>query len=556
MLRGIAAFAALLAFAPAAAAGVSAYPSSQSIPAAGRLPQGGAPAVTLKTAIGEREGAWIVASGGHELAASVDDSGLGPLKASVYFAHFVSFGGNPIPDALLPWNGTARAFEKPNQPIYLQVVVPADAQPGRYTATVHVAVDGGVTAVPVTITVFGVRLPPPNAMAGNLLTSFHVVPESYVGKADQLYHLGSNPERSAANESLFAFLADYRISPAGWGFGEPRKPVGYTTSPKWWLDAAGNMVKQNQFGFATMRIPISNQRASRRNRIAGISPFEPDSWCEYLRSVRGFWEEHGWLDGRVPYLYTLDEPGLDGMRLVAQQAATGHRCFPGSKVLVTGNPSESNRFLWDNRAGDDADIWAVLSRRYYGQFNRPREKLDVISRARRAGKMIWSSTYDGVAGSPGYSATEPLSDSRMFLLWNALEGIRGTLYGQGMTSYGKGNPLVSVPDGGEFVLRVPGREGADRERPPGADSGRDRGLGDLRPGSAETRSIGSADNPRRRRAFQRDSRRCQARVLARLRVEERNQVLVADVVARRHDGRESRSGTGESACNRLRPVTT
>ncbi len=125
-------------------------------------------------------------------------------------------------------------------------------------------------------------------------------------------------------------------------------------------------------------------------------------------------------------------------------------------MLVTGNPSESNRFLWDNRAGDDADIWAVLSRRYYGQFNRPREKLDLIARARRAGKMIWSSTYDGVAGSPGYAATEPLSDSRMFLLWNALEGIRGTLYGQGMTSYGKGNPLVSVPDGGEFVLVYPG----------------------------------------------------------------------------------------------------
>ncbi len=456
MLRCLSALASALSLAPAAAAGVSAFPSAQSIPPSGTLPQGGTPSVTLNAAIGEREGAWLVATGGHDVAATIDDAGLGPLRATVSFAHYITFADRAVPDALLPWDGAVRTVERPNQPIYLQVRVPADAQPGRYTATVRVAVDGRSTAVPVTIRVFPVELPPPGAAAGNLLTSFHVGPESYVGKADQLYNLGSNPARSAANESLFAFLADYRISPAGWGFGEPRSPAGYTTSPKWWLDAAGNMVKQNQLGFATMRIPISNQRASPRNRIAGISPFEPDTWCDYLRSVRGFWEEHGWLDGRIPYLYTLDEPGLEGMRLVAQQAEAGHRCFPGSKMLVTGNPSERNRFLWDGAAGDDADIWAVLSRRFYGQLNRPREKLDLIARARKAGETIWSSTYSGVGGTPGYAATEPLSNPRMFLLWNALEGIHGTLYGQGTTSYGQGNPLVSVPAKGEFVLLYPG----------------------------------------------------------------------------------------------------
>ena len=456
----ISALMSMFALAPAAGADVSAYPSAQSIPASGRLPQGGTMAVTMNAAIGEREGAWIVVSGGHAVAASVDTSTLGPVKAAVYFAHFVNFSGLSVPDALLPWDGAARPVERPNQPLYLQVLVPADARPGGYRATVRVIVDGTVTTVPVTIAVFPVRLPPPNAaVPGNLLTSFHLIPESYVAKADQLYNLGSNPARSAANESLFTFLADYRISPAGWGFGEPKQPTGYTSSPKWWLDAAANMVKENQLGFAAMRIPISNQRASRTNRIAGISPFEPDTWCNYLQSVHDFWDEHSWLDGRVPYLYTLDEPGPEGMKLVAQQAAAGHRCFAGSKMLVTGNPSENNRFLWDGKAGDDVDIWAVLSRRYYGQFNRPRAKLDLITRARKAGKMIWSSTYSGVAGSPGYTATEPLSNPRMFLLWNTLEGIQGTLYAQGMTSYGKGNPLESVASEGEFVLLYPGPDG-------------------------------------------------------------------------------------------------
>jgi hypothetical protein len=467
ILARVGVFALVLGLAPAAAgrgggataASVVAYPSSQSIPPSGRLPQGYTPSVTLDTGIGEREGAWIVVSGAHGVSASIDGYGLGSIKAALYFGHFVNFSGRAVPDALLPWDGSTRAVEKPNQPIYFQILVPQDAPPGGYLATVRVTADGQLNDVPVQIKVFDVHLPAPNSAQGNLLTAFHVVPESYVAKVDDLYDLGTNPARSAANQSLFNFLSAYRISPAGWGFGEPRKPSGYTSSPKWWLDAAGNMVKENQSGFATMRIPISNQRASAHNRIAGISPFEPDTWCDYLRSVRDFWQQHGWLDGRIPYLYTLDEPGAEGMKFVAQQATAGHKCFPGARMLVTGNPSENNRFLWDGKGRDDVDIWSVLSRRWYGQFNDPSDKLDLITRARTAGKMIWSTTYTGVPGTPGYTATEPLSDPRMFLLWNALEGIKGTLYAQGMTSYFKGNPLDSVASNGEYVLIYPGQSG-------------------------------------------------------------------------------------------------
>ena len=128
-------------------------------------------------------------------------------------------------------------------------------------------------------------------------------------------------------------------------------------------------------------------------------------------------------------------------------------------MLVTGNPSRANRFLWDDHKDDDADIWAVLSRRYYGQSFRPRERFDLVAKAAAAGKLIWSSTYTGVPGTPGYTAAEPLSDPRMFLLWNALEGIKGTLYAQGMTSYYKGNPFESVRSNGEYVLLYPGPTG-------------------------------------------------------------------------------------------------
>jgi hypothetical protein len=449
-----------LALAPAAAAGVVAYPSAQTIPGSGALPQGSSATITLNAARGEREGAWIVDSGiqGRMVSASIDGYQLGSLQAALYFGHFVESGGRTRPDALMPWDGKPQPTEKHNQPIYLQVVVPDDAKPGGYAATVHVTADGISYEIPVAITVFPVRLPAPTAVKGNLLTAFHVVPQSYVKEANELYHLRTNGQRAAANDRLFQFLSAYRISPASWGFGEPRSTSGYTSSSKWWLDAAGNMARQNADGFPTMRIPISNQRTSAASRIAGVSPFEPENWCPYLQSIHKYWDEHGWLTGHVPYLYALDEPSLAGMSLVRRQAAAAHGCFPGSKVLVTGNPTPSNRFLWDNRGGDDVDIWAVQSRRYYGQFESPRGRIRTIEQARRAGKSIWSYTFDGPTGTPGYALTEPLSDPRMFLLWNALEGIKGTLYGQGVTSYFNDDVFHSLRSRGEFVLVYPGEE--------------------------------------------------------------------------------------------------
>ena len=57
-----------------------------------------------------------------------------------------------------------------------------------------------------------------------------------------------------------------------------------------------------------------------------------------------------------------------------------------------------------------------------------------------------------------FAATEPLSNPRLFMLWNALEGMDGVLYGQGTTSYSKANPFESIGTG-ESVLLYPGRSG-------------------------------------------------------------------------------------------------
>jgi hypothetical protein len=446
---------------------VLAYPSSRTV-GGGGLPDGGSREIQLATGRGEREGAWIVAKGGGPVQARIDAQSLGPVGIELAWAHFVKVGDSIVPDALLPWSGDQRAAERPAQPLYVRVVVPRTAAPGMYRATVSVTVAGTTTTVPVNVRVF--PFTQPVAAAGRLLTSFHVSPTTYLNTVARVYGLSSTAQRRATNAALFRFLAEYGISPSSWGFGEPRSAAGYASSPKWWLDSATNM--RDAVGpekFAAMRIPISSNRTSSGHWIAGLSPSEPERWCDYLRSVRGFWADNGWLTHSVPLLYAQDEPSLTGQRLVARQSKSLHQCWPGARSMMTGTPSPTgaNRFLYDGRNGDDLDVWVVLSRRYYGQFtapgrrssgNRARELFSSIERIRRRAS-IWSYTYDGVGGTPGFRADEPLSDPRMLLLWNALEGIQGLLYGQGVTSYDGGNPLDRISRHGEFVLAYPSPNG-------------------------------------------------------------------------------------------------
>jgi hypothetical protein len=447
-------------------AGIAAYPSSTSIYPSGPLPPGGSRSLSLSTAAGEREGGLVVLTGARRIAVTIDRRRLGLIALRLSFAHFVHFGSRLVPDALVPWDGSERATEEPNQPVYVQVEVPRETKPGIYRARLRVSGGRKPRSVRLSVRVYPVVLPRAGA-AGSLPTSFHFSPESYLDRVRGLYGETSATALQAANQSLYAFLSSYRLSPASWGFGEPRTFAGYAPSPKWWKNSLANMTQEMAAGpFSALRIPISSNRTAPHNYIGGVDPLHPDTWCPYLRSVHDFWQTRGWLaSGAIPYLYAYDEPGLGGQRLVGHQASVAHRCFPGARVLMTGVPSPGrNAFLWRGSPVDDVDIWAILSRRYYGVFTSPgradrtRRNLRAIETVRGRGKLVWAYTYAG-HGTPGFLATEPLSDPRVFLLWAALESIGGVVYAEGTTSYkGPVSPLERVASGGEFVLLYPGRK--------------------------------------------------------------------------------------------------
>ena len=445
---------------------VGVYPSGTTFAASGAAPARPQSAVFLSMPIGGVDDATILVSGAQNVSIEAPTI-TAPLQLRFLFAHYVSVNGKPVPDALLPWDGSQRSTEKTNQPLWVQVTVPYGTAAGTYTGSLVVDSDGTRTTVPIAVVVSPVTLPAPNQTSGSLLTAFNFSPQSYGAKVNDLY--GVLPTTSLPE--LFSFFASYRLSPNNWGYGNPNKPSGYTSNRRWWLDKSGEMIAAagEPSQFASMWIPISNNRWSPSTYVGGMSPYKPQRWCGYLRSVHDFWQKHDWLDSYA-YLWGMDEPGATRYKVVQQQAAAAHSCFAGSHVVVTGRPTSDNRFLW-NGGKDDVDDWVVLASRYYGQYTTPMQarnhishatqNLALINSARRHRKQIWAYTYDaGSHSTPGFTATESLSDPRLFVDWTALEGITGLLYGQGTTTYSKGNPLVSNDrEAGSYVLVYPGREG-------------------------------------------------------------------------------------------------
>lgn len=313
--------------------------------------------------------------------------------------------------------------------------------PGTYAGTLRI----GELSMPVSLTVHAWSLPPREQ---GFRTLFLIQPQTYYKAVDPR---NGFTVAQKVNGDLFEFLSDYRIAPGDWGYANPHPDRGYFEGKSWHKRKRSLMREKAEFGFNTLRLPLSTQRKAGRP-LGGASPSKPETWRPWLEKIRPFWTENGWDDRAVAW--TLDEPGPKGKRLLARQARALHTGFPGAKLLSTLTPEKSDRYL-RNGGKDDLDIWAVLSRRFYGTYKHPRRNEKLVNQIRKR-KELWSYTYRGPKGSPGFDATEPLTEPRMFFAWNALERTEGTLYAQGMNTYKGLDPWVKIPGHGQTVLVYPG----------------------------------------------------------------------------------------------------
>jgi len=249
---------------PPGAVGV--YPSGTTFSATGSAPPRAASSVSLAMPIGGVDDATVLVRGAQKVAIT-SRAISAPLELNLFFAHYVSVKGKPVPDALLPWDGSRRSTEKTNQPLWLQVTVPYGTAAGTYRGSLVVDTDGTQTTIPITVAVSAVTLPRTNQAPGSLRTAFNLAPQSYGAKANDLYGIAA----TTSIPELFRFFASYRLSPNNWGYGNPNRGSGYTSDRRWWLDKSGQMIAAagDPAQFAEMWIPISSNRWTPSTYVGG-----------------------------------------------------------------------------------------------------------------------------------------------------------------------------------------------------------------------------------------------------------------------------------------------
>jgi hypothetical protein len=426
----LAALAALAMLVPAAAqAALGAFPSGLRI-APGTMPRGAASQLVLVAPQRSFAAGQIAATGGGAVRWSADSAPELVADADLFQVAETRVKGrptaDPLPRLVSPLHGPGVIFVR---------VSTERLRAGTYRGQLLV----GSETMPVELTVSSFSLPP---RTRGFRAFFTLQPGTYYRAIDGV---GSYLTAQRAERPLYELLSDYRISPGDWGYGAPG-PTGYTAYN------ASTMQANAGFGFNTMKLPLSNQRKVGAY-AGGVSPREPETWSTWLRRIRPFWLENGYAERAVAW--TWDEPGRAQMPLLARHAEALHAAFPEAKLLSTITPGPGSRHLRDGGT-DDLDIWAVLSRRFYGTFRDQQAGYRYIRELRARRKELWSFTYHGVPGSPGYDATEALANPRLFFVWNALEGTQGTLYSDGMTRYKVANPWKELFDHGQTALIYPG----------------------------------------------------------------------------------------------------
>ncbi len=477
--------------------------AAPAVPAAGATPSvevpGAATSIDVSAGRGEFEDARVVvhgAAGALSVRPAAGSPALLQQGLSVLRLETTQVDGRPVADPLPPLMRRASVAGGEDVSLVLRFRVPGETLPGSYRSSLVFSVDGVAFAtVPLLLRVFDVQLPARDDSSA-LRTLFLLKPQVYVDAVVGRTHADPATASAGITDRLYSLLSDYRISPGNWEFGTPYAD-GYQDRGSYWTGlAATRMASEGAVPFNTMRLPIGTQHTPESR--TGQSARRPETWAGYLTSqVLPFWQAHGWLDRAL--VWGWDEPGpVYDRTYVAPQACAAHAA--GVKYLTTAAPERAvparrvtipwgagtrtytvkahgndNEFLWDGQGCDDVDIWAVLSRRFYGSFATPVEQkghidaqhelAGALSTARARGASIWSFTYEPLAhdlGSPGFAATEPATDARVFDLWNALAGTDGMLYADGMTSYGDGlDPYRNLALHGQHVLLYPALRSGD-----------------------------------------------------------------------------------------------
>ncbi len=317
-------------------------------------------------------------------------------------------------------------FAGQNQPIWVDVHVPAEARPGTYRGSFTVSTRDRLTAqVPVTLTVWDFTLPP-GPTHKNHFGSFRNVSRDFDVEGD-------SPRGREIEMAYCRSMAEHRINP----------PLPSYLLPEISSDGSLKIVPERHAALATFidelkvtdfeipRPPFARlPHSTLRDDYKTIAPAEREKAQRYYREYYDYLKANGW-HARA-YVYLLDEPNLkENYEQVLVLGEMVHEAVPELECLVVEQTYRQDP-TWPDM--DPAiDIWCPL-------WSFIDEK--TIAEKIAGGDQVWSYTalvqgspryhpeYESVKGldPPYWHIDRPLVVYRIPTWINYRYGITGLLY--------------------------------------------------------------------------------------------------------------------------------
>ena len=264
------------------------------------------------------------------------------------------------PDALPPLDEPLDLEPGKNQPLWVLVHVPEDAEAGDYQATLTLKAEGFSEQVPVSLHVWDFTLPKRN----HLKTAFGLS----VGNIFRYHGLKTEEDKRKVVDLYLKSFAEHRISPYD---PTPMDPIRVKFLPEAdppraevdfsAFDAAMERVVK-EYGFNNFRLAIRGMGGgtfhSRSDpSIAGFGEDTPQyqaMFASQVQQIEAHLREKDWLD--MAFVYWFDEPDPKDYEFVANGMKRLEKYAPGLTRMITEQPSGA----FDAHV----NVWCPISNNY------------------------------------------------------------------------------------------------------------------------------------------------------------------------------------------------
>jgi hypothetical protein len=284
-------------------------------------------------------------------------------------------GDSNVPDPLIPlidpYTGAnaGQPFDvgtNLNQPVFIDVYVPAGTTAGTYTGTIHVAASRGMSAdVPLSVTVWDLDLPDMRTVTTHFKMSITGLPQYHAGLSSNTafatvtkrYEELAHTHRIDTGQQLVPYIVDGCTVPTAADWTAFDAVVGPYLSGSYFSDGVPS---------SRMDVPFSPGESFGIDGACG--PGAPMASQDAYAAISEAWSEHldknGWLAPSI--VYAFDEPPASELPQIAKGSAWLQAGDPAWKahVMDTTSPTTATAPVLDPALG----IYTVALP-WYGAWN-------------------------------------------------------------------------------------------------------------------------------------------------------------------------------------------